>query len=77
MREAVRKHVRGEILERMEAGFLISGSSVAMTLVAMSRATHSYHPITLIQLELARSKALVLLENAPRGRDLGLCFPDF
>lgn len=27
MREAVRKHVRGEILEKMVSGFLVSGSS--------------------------------------------------
>lgn len=75
MREAVRKHVRGEILERMETGFLISGSSIVMTLAAMSRATQIYHLITLIQ--LARSKAQVVLESAPCGRDLGICFRNF
>jgi hypothetical protein len=54
MREAVKTLMQDEILEKLESGLLISGSSIVMTLAAMSRVPHNFHLMMLIQAESVR-----------------------
>lgn len=62
MQEAVRKLMQGEILEKLESGLLISGSSI-MTIASMSRVPHKSHLIMLTQPESARSKPRPILDR--------------